>query len=202
MTQKNKRAVIYARVSTDEQETDRQIRDLKAFAKRAGYKVIETFSEKMSGAKDNRKQRSLVLELARQRKIDCILITEMSRWGRNTADLLNTLQELNSYNVSLITQTGMTFDLDNAQGKMMAGMLALVAEFERSLLRERTISGLNAARARGKKLGRQVGQNPSDKYAAKVLKWLDAGKTIRWIADELHISTTTVQAIKRRSKEK
>jgi len=200
MTQPNKKRVaIYCRVSTADQNTDRQERDLKAFAKRAGHQVVQIFLETGSGAKNDRVQRAKVIELARGRHIDAILVTELTRWGRSTPDLLSTLEKLADWNVSVIAQTGFDFDLSTAQGKLMLTLMAGIAQFERDLLRERTLSGLAAARARGQKLGRQVGQNPSDKYAKKVLKYLADDKTVRWIAEELHISTTTVQAIKKRA---
>ncbi len=201
MTQQSniKRVAIYCRVSTTDQDTARQERDLKAFADRAGYQVVQIFHETASGAKNDRAQRANVIELARGRHIDAVLVTELTRWGRSTVDLLSTLQKLADWNVSVIAQTGMDFDLSTAQGKLMLTLMAGISQFERDLLRERTMSGLAAAKAKGKKLGRQVGQNPSDKYAKKVLHYLADGKTVRWIAEELHISTTTVQAVKRRA---
>jgi len=195
----SKNIAIYCRVSTSDQDTKRQERDLIAFAKRAGHKIVEIFHETASGAKNDRIQRAKVIELARGRHIDAVLVTELTRWGRSTMDLLSTLQKLADWNVSVIAQTGIDFDLSTAQGKLMLTLMAGISQFERDLLRERTLSGLAAARARGQKLGRQVGDNPSDKYAKKVLKFLHSGKTIRWIADDLHISTTTVQAIKKRA---
>ena len=111
-----KRAVIYARVSTSEQSTDRQERDLRAFAERAGYDVTQVFVETASGAKNDRKERAKVLKLAQSREIDAILVTELSRWGRSTSDLLETLNRLASFNVSVIAQTGMQFDLRPHKG--------------------------------------------------------------------------------------
>ena len=93
--------------------------------------------------------------------IDAVLVTELSRWGRSTLDLLETLRELETRRVSLVALSGMTFDLASATGRMMATMLAGISEFERDLLRERVRSGLAAAKARGKLLGRQPGQRPN-----------------------------------------
>ena len=74
---------IYCRVSTDDQTCDRQERDLRAFAKRAGLKVVAVFKETASGAKNDRAERNKVMALARAHKIDAILVTELSRWGRS-----------------------------------------------------------------------------------------------------------------------
>lgn len=196
-----KRVAIYCRVSTADQDCDRQERDLRAFAARAGYDVVEAFKETASGTKNDRMVRQRVMQLAQSRKIDVILVTELTRWGRSTVDLLQTLATLNEYGVSVVAEKGDQFDLSTAQGKMIAGVLAVLAQFERDLLVERTKSGLAAARARGKKLGRQHGHNPSDRHAAKVLEFQAQGKTIRWIADELHLSTTTVQRVLKRRKQ-
>ena len=195
-----KTAAIYTRVSTEDQDCARQLRDLKAFAAKCGYTVVAEFSESESGMRNDRKERAKIIKLARERKIDVVLVTEMTRWGRSTVDLLDTLQELNSYGVSLIAHTGAQFDLNTAQGKMIAGVLAVLSEFERNLISERTKSGLANAVAKGKKLGRQEGQNPSDKYAKKVLSLVEAGRSYRWIAHELQISATTVMQIVKRSK--
>ncbi len=200
MIQAENKAAIYCRVSTDDQNCERQLRDLKTFAKRAKYKVAGIFQETASGAKSDCIERAKVLKLAQARKIDAILVTELTRWGRSTIDLLQTLEQLNKWSVSVIAQTGSQFDLSSAQGKMIAGVLSVLSQFERDLISERTKSGLQAAVARGKKLGRQPGQNPSDKYANNVLKHIAAGRSYRWIAHEMHISPTTVMAIVKRNK--
>jgi len=93
----------------------------------------------------------------------------------------------------------MEFDLSTPQGKLIASVMSSLAEFERDLVRERIISGLEHAKARGKKVGRQVGENPSDAYAKKVLKHIADGRSYRWIAHEMQISKTTVAAIERRA---
>ncbi len=193
-----KRAAIYCRVSTDDQSCERQLNDLRAFAIRGGYDVVATFQEKASGAQNDRAERAKILKLAQARKIDAVLVTELTRWGRSTVDLLGTLQDLNAQGVSVIAQTGTQFDLDTAQGKMIAGMLAVLAAFERDLISERTKSGLATARSNGKKLGRQAGQNPSDKYAKAVLKHVADGRTYRWISHEMQINKSTVTAIVKR----
>jgi DNA invertase Pin-like site-specific DNA recombinase len=190
------KAAIYCRVSTDDQTCERQIRDLTAYAEKAGYDVIGIFTETASGMKNDRAERNKILKLAQSRKIDVVLVTEMTRWGRSTVDLLETLKTLQSRSVSVVAQTGMQFDLSTPQGKMIAGVLATLSEFERDLIAERTKSGLAAAKARGKVLGRPAGNKAVIKHGKAVKSHLDAGKTVRWISDELHISTRTVMQIK------
>lgn len=139
---------------------------------------------------------------AQAREIETVLVTELSRWGRSTIDLLNTLRDLNSWKVSVIAMSGMTFDLPTPHGRMMATFLSGIAEFERDLISERVKSGLAAAKARGKKLGRQKGQRPkSDKLATEVISLIEEGRSYRWIARDLGISKNTVMDIVKRARD-
>jgi DNA invertase Pin-like site-specific DNA recombinase len=196
------RAVLYARVSTADQSCDRQVADLTAFAERGGYQVVGVFRDTASGTRTSRTARNAVMALAQDRRIDAVLVTELSRWGRSTRDLLDTLHRLAGWNVSVVAQSGMAFELDTPHGRMMATLLAGIAEFERDLLSERVKSGLAAARARGKRLGRQPGQRPkSDRLGPRVLAAVAAGDSYRRIARELGISKNTVTGIVRRARE-
>ena len=197
---RQKTVAIYCRVSTHDQSCERQERDLVEYAERANFVVHAIFKETASGAKDERIQRKKIMALAQARVIDAILVTELTRWGRSTIDLMQTIQDLQSWNVSVIAQTGFQFDISTAQGKLLASLMASLAEFERDLLKERVRSGLAAAKARGKVLGRQVGDRPkSDKLAPKVIELFNAGNSYRKIASECELSTNTVMGILRRS---
>lgn len=195
------RAAIYARVSTSDQSCDRQVTELTAFAERGGYDVVGIFRETASGASANRNARNRLIDLAQARQIDAVLVTELSRWGRSTQDLLDTLNRLAGWKVSVVAMSGMAFELETPHGRMMATLLAGIAQFERDLLSERVKSGLAAARARGKKLGRQLGQRPkSDKLAPKVVQAVAEGRSYRWIARDLGISKNTVLDIVKRNR--
>lgn len=126
------RAALYCRVSTADQSCARQERDLAAFASRAGYEVVGTFKETGSGVKPDRTERRKVMALAQARHIDAVLVTELSRWGRSTTDLLATLKELETLRVSVIAMNGMTFDLSSPHGRMIATVLAGIAESSES----------------------------------------------------------------------
>ncbi len=194
-------AAVYCRVSTNDQNCKRQETDLIAFAEKAGYVVVGVWKETGSGSKVDRQQRQQVLSLAQTRKIDVILVTELTRWGRSTLDLFHTLNDLQSWGVCLIAQTGLQFDLATPQGKLIATLMAGLAEFERDLLRERVRSGVKAAKARGVVFGRRLGQRvKSDKLAPKVLALVAEGKSYRQIGRLLDLSKNTVLEIVKRER--
>ena len=201
--QLGQRAALYCRVSTADQSCARQERDLTAFADRAGYEVVGLFKETGSGVRLDRAERRKVMALAQARHIDAVLVTELSRWGRSTTDLLATLKELEVRRVSVIALNGMAFDLATPHGRMIATVLAGIAEFERELIQERIRSGIAAAKARGKRLGRQPGQRPkSDRLASKVLALVGQGRSYRLIGREVGLSKNTVADIIKRHRAK
>jgi len=175
-------AALYCRVSTADQTCVRRERGLRALAKKAGYKIVGVWKETASGAKDDRAERKEVLELAQARKVDVILVTELTRWGCSMLDLFHTLQDLRS-----------------AQGKLIASLMAALAEFERDLLRERVRSGIAAAQKRGVVFGRRPGQRvKADRFAPKVLKLVSEGQSYREISHRLGLSKNTVLDIVKR----
>jgi putative DNA-invertase from lambdoid prophage Rac len=193
------RVALYCRVSTTDQSCARQERDLGAFAERSGYDVVGIFKETGSGVKLGRAERRKVMALAQARHIDAVLVTELSRWGRSTTDLLATLKELEARRVSVIALNGMAFDLATPHGRMIAIVLAGIAEFERDLIQERIRSGIAAAKARGKQLGRLPGQRPkSDRLAPKVLNLVAQGRSYRLVGREVGLSKNTVADIVKR----
>lgn len=190
------RTAIYCRVSTDDQKCDRQIDDLTAYCTRANFSVVGIWTETASGAKNDRKARREIINLAKRRDIDVILVTELTRWGRSTMDLIDSLQELASYGVSLVALNGFQFDLNTPHGKLLATILSSLAEFERDLLRERVKSGMAAAKARGKKMGRKPGRsNRVQQLTPKVKAFRLEGMSIRAIARHLQLGRSTVQTI-------
>lgn len=196
---------IYCRVSTGDQDNDRQERELRDYAERAGYEVVAVFRETLSGirkAKGKRPvERGRAVALAQARKIDAVLVTELTRWGRSTQDLMDTLGQLASWDVSLIAQTGLTCDLSTPQGKLIADLMASLAGFKHDLLRERVRSGIAAAKAKGQVFGHKRGYRPSDGHAPEVVRLSRTEKlSQREIAERLGISKTTVNDILKREK--
>ncbi len=196
------RAVLHCRVFTADQSCSSQERDLASFAERAGYEVLGTYKEIASGVKLDRVERRKVLALAQRHEIDAVLVTELSRGGRSTTDLLASLKKPEARRVSLVALNGMTFDLTTPHGRMMATLLAGIAEFERELTVERIRSGIAAAKARGARLSRQPGDRPkSDRLAPKVLALVEQSRGYRLIGREIGFSKNTVAAIVKRHRQ-
>lgn len=189
------RLALYARVSTADQSCERQIAELTAYAKRSNFEIVLAVKETASGAKDDRTERSKVMNLARKRQIDMVLVTELSRWGRSTFDLRSTIQELADRQVAIRALNGPDIDISTAQGKLMLNMLAAISEFEGDLLRERIKSGIAHARSKGTKSGQAIGRPPFEK-SESVKRLLSKGKSVRGVAAELGISKTTVMKVK------
>jgi len=125
---------------------------LREYAERRGWQVIKVVCETASGAKQ-RPKRDALLAAARRREIDAVLVWKLDRWGRSTADLVTTLQELTALGVIFACLTE-ALDLSTPMGRAMAGMLSVFAEFERDLLRERVRAGQAHARSKGVQFGR------------------------------------------------
>ena len=185
------RAGIYARVSTDDQQTiPLQIRALREYAARRGWIIALQVKEVGSGASE-RQLREKLLDAARRREIDVVLVWRLDRWGRSVADLLATLQELNQLGVGFVSLTE-ALDLTTPAGRAMAGLLAVFAEFEREILGERVRAGLAHARQNGKKLGRPM---TAGLQAGQVRKLYRTGVSKAEIARRLQIGRTSVRRI-------
>jgi putative DNA-invertase from lambdoid prophage Rac len=189
------RVAIYARVSTADQSCERQITELTAYAKRSNFEIVAVGKETASGSKNERVERKRVQDLARKRQIDLVLVSELSRWGRSTADLRTTIEDLAAQQVAIRALNGPDIDISTAQGKLMLNMLAAISEFEGDLLRERIKSGIAHARSKGTKSGRAIGRPAFDR-AERVKRLLVEGLSVRSIASELGISKTTVMKVK------
>jgi putative DNA-invertase from lambdoid prophage Rac len=185
------RAGLYARVSTHDQQTlTMQNRAMREYAGLRGWRIALQVREVNSGTA-RREAREKLLEAARRRDIDVVLVWRLDRWGRSVTDLLATLQELNHLGVRFVSLTE-ALDLTTPAGRAMAGLLAIFAEFEREVLRERTRAGLAHARESGKRLGRP---ETAARHAAEIRKLHRAGISKSEIARRLQIGRTSVRRI-------
>jgi DNA invertase Pin-like site-specific DNA recombinase len=185
------RAGLYARVSTNDQQTlAMQSRAMREYAARRGWAIALQVKEVGSGA-SQRELREKLLDAARRREIDVVLVWRLDRWGRSVADLLATLQDLDHLGVGFVSLTE-ALDLTTPAGRAMAGLLAIFAEFEREILRERTRAGLAHARQNGQRLGRPA---TAALHAAAVRKLYRTGVSKSEIARRLQIGRTSVRRI-------
>ena len=163
---------------------------MRDYAKKRGWAVALQIKEIGSGAKI-RPQREELMKAARRREVDVIIVWRLDRWGRSVTDLLATLQELEHLGVGFVSLTE-ALDLTTPAGRAMAGLLAIFAEFEREILRERTRAGLAHARANGKRLGRPA---TAAAHAAEIRKLHCAGISKSEIGRRLQIGRTSVRRI-------
>src|SRR5450631_1411203 len=185
------RAGLYARVSTNDQHTlAMQSRAMREYAARRGWTIALQVREVNSGAA-RREAREKLLEAARRRELDVVLVWRLDRWGRSVTDLLATLQELDHLGVGFVSLTE-ALDLTTPAGRAMAGLLAIFASFERDILRERTRAGLANSRQTGKRLGRPM---TAGLQAAAIRKLYRAGLAKAEIARQLQIGRTSVRRI-------
>jgi DNA invertase Pin-like site-specific DNA recombinase len=185
------RVGLYARVSTNDQQTlPMQSRAMREYAARRGWTITVQVREVGSGAA-KREAREKLREAARRREIDVVLVWRLDRWGRSVTDLLATLQELEHLGVGFVSLTE-ALDLTTPAGRAMAGLLAIFAEFEREILRERTRAGLLQARLNGKRLGRPATAAP---HTAEIRKLHCAGVSKAEVARRLGIGRTSVRRI-------
>jgi putative DNA-invertase from lambdoid prophage Rac len=185
------RAGLYARVSTNDQQTlPMQSRAMREYAARRGWTIAMQVRDVGSGAA-KREAREKLLEAARRREIDVVLVWRLDRWGRSVTDLLATLQELEHLGVGFVSLTE-ALDLTTPAGRAMAAMLAVFAAFDREILQERTRAGLAHAREKGKRLGQPETAALPDEEIRKLHR---AGVSKAEIARRLRIGRTSVRRI-------
>ena len=206
----NHTAAIYARVSSmgDRQSTERQIEDLTRYAEGKGYEIMRVFQEHVSGAKSNQERGVLseCLEFCKTEHPGTLMVTELSRLGRSTVEVLKAVEALTAagVNIYILDLNLSTLDErgeENPVAKMVLTVLALGAEMERKLILGRLNSGRALARSKGVKMGRPKGSTlTKDELLAKypeVVRHLKKGKnSIREISKLTGVSVSTVQRVK------
>jgi DNA invertase Pin-like site-specific DNA recombinase len=180
-------------VSTDDQNCELQINECREYCLRCGWGEPALYVDKgISGKRTSRPELDRLMKDARQRKIDIIVVWKLDRWGRSLSHCVSSLQDLAAHKVRWIAYTQ---NLDTAESnpmsRAMMGMMAVFAEFEREMIRERVLAGLRAAKSRGQRLGRA-----SKVFnRGKALELRVAGKSIRQIAKELDVSAGVIQRL-------
>lgn len=186
--QQSPRAAIYARVSTQNgQDPMLQIRELREYCERRGWQIAGEYVDAgVSGAKDSRPELNRLLANARRRGFDVLTVYRYDRFARSLRQLVNALEEFRSLGIEFVSlHEGV--DTSTPNGRLVFGIFASIAEFERELIRDRVRSGLRNARAKGKQLGRPKITLDSRRIAAL----RDSGASWPSIAAELGVGVGT-----------
>ncbi len=149
------KAALYARVSTaNGQDPMAQTRELKEYCQRRGWNIVGEYVDRgVSGSKDSRPALNCLMQAAKQREFDAVLVWKLDRFGRSLRHLVNALAELEALGVTFVSLKD-NLDLSTPAGRLMFQIIGAMAEFERSLIAERVKAGLRNARAKGRRLGR------------------------------------------------
>lgn len=201
--------VYYTRVSTDKQEYQRQIKDLNNYISKQGYNLLNSFNEKVSGAKKNTERPELMnmINYCLSNPVEKIIISELSRLGRNTIEVLKTVELLTENKISLyILNLGIETLVNETKevsisSKLMITMLAEFASMERTQIAQRMQSGYKNYVSNGGKVGRTKGDTKDKEQLkedhADIIRLLNKSLSIRNIAKITGKSTTTIQKVKK-----
>lgn len=186
-----KKIIIYARVSTtDKQDLDTQLIPLREYAKARGFFIYQECVDKISGSKESRPELDMLMDLAKKRKIDWVLVYRFDRFSRSTKHLINTLELFNSLWIDFISYNE-NVDTSTPSGKVLFTMISAFAEFERSIIKERVKSWLDKARAKWKTLWRPKIDGDLDTIIELKDRWL----SFRAIAQEMKLKKSYVFSI-------
>jgi len=184
------RIAIYARVSTKDQSCELQVRDLRAYCTARRFDLVREYVDVgQSGAKDSRPELNILMDDARKRQFDAIVVWRFDRFARSTKHLLLALEEFRSLGIQFISYQE-NIDTSSALGQALFTIVSAVAQLERDLIRERVSAGIRNARANGKKLGRPK----SEVDRERILKLKAQGQSLRQIAANLGVGYGTVRA--------
>jgi DNA invertase Pin-like site-specific DNA recombinase len=203
-----KKVVIYSRVSTLIQDYKRQTSELLEFSEKMGYEVLKIFEEKISGGKKNEERRVLteMISFVKENNVDKVLIWELSRLGRNTIEVLNSIKLLNENCISLYIKNYNIETLNekceiNGLSQFMIQILTSVSEMERTTIRQRIKSGYEQYRKNGGKVGRKEGFRKDDETILNenkdVIKLLKQDYSVRKIMKLTDKSSGTIMKVKK-----
>lgn len=188
---KSHRVAIYARVSTTNhgQDVTLQTREVRQFAEARGWQIVGEYVDSgISGSKERRPQLDALMADARRRRFDCVLVYRYDRFARSLRQLVNALEEFRTLGIDFVSlHEGV--DTSTPNGRLVFGIFASIAEFERELIRDRVLSGLRNARAKGKRLGRP--RKFAD--ASRIATLRTQGRSWREICAETGLTKGTAQ---------
>ncbi len=185
----SKRVGLYMRVSTKDQSCEMQLSDLERYSKERGFRIFKVYKDNgVSGTKDTRLGLSQLMDDAKKKKFDIVLVWRFDRFARSTKHLVNALYEFRNLNIDFISYQE-NIDTSSPLGEAIFTIISAMATLERDIIAERVRGGLRKAKANGKKLGRP--KNEVD--TGKVIEYRKQNKSIRQIANEMNLSKGAVQ---------
>ncbi|MGA8540702.1 MAG: recombinase family protein [Terriglobales bacterium] len=182
------RVALYSRVSTHEQTTAGQLDELRSYCERRQWEIVAEYTDEgVSGSKESRPGLNQLLVEAKRRRFDAVLVYRYDRFARSLRQLVNALCEFDALGIHFVSlHEGV--DTSTPNGRLVFGIFASIAEFERELIRSRVRSGIAAARARGKRIGRPA----AEVCNTEIRKLLASGISMQGVADQLGCSAATI----------
>ncbi len=185
----DKRVALYVRVSTKDQSVDMELNDLQRYSKERGFKIFKVYKDNgVSGTKESRPALSELMNDAKKRKFDIVLVWRFDRFARSTKHLVNALYEFRNLGIDFISYQE-NIDTSSPLGEAIFTIISAMAKLERDIIAERVKGGLRKAKANGKRLGRPKSEVDTD----KIVEYRRQNKSIRQIAKELNLSKGVVQ---------
>jgi len=186
-----KKVAIYGRVSTKDQDPESQLLDLRKYVKLRNWTIYQEYVDRgVSGAKESRPALDTLMKDARKRKFDILLVWKFDRFARSTKHLVTALEELEGLGIDFCSYED-SIDTSTNHGKLVFTIMGAIAEFERSLIRERVLAGIRKAKENGIRLGRP----PLEVNIEKIKELTLSGNSVRKIAKQMGISKTLVHKI-------
>ncbi len=184
-----KKVAVYVRVSTKDQSVDMQLNDLEQYSKERGLKVFKVYQDNgVSGTKEIRPALNDLMNDARKRKFDIVLVWRFDRFARSTKHLVTALYEFRNLGIDFISYQE-NIDTSSPLGEAIFTIISAMSKLERDIIAERVKGGLRKAKANGKRLGRPKSEVDTD----KVIEYRKQNKSIRQIASEMNLSKGAVQ---------
>ena len=187
------KVALYCRVSTStkDQTTENQLRELTSYCDRMGYEVVKVYEDEVSGSKTREKRPALnsLIKDAYRKRFDAVVCWDISRIGRSMKELVLFLSDMKDRDIGIVS-VRQGFDTSTTMGEMMFQFVGILSSWEREMIRERTLAGLERAKSEGKTLGRKKVIN--DEMTTKIIELRNAKKSIRAIASEVGVSVGTV----------
>lgn len=188
------RAVIYARVSTTDQNNTLQIRELTEYVEHRGWELAGIYEDRISGSKASRPGLDRLMADARLRKFESVVVYKLDRWGRSLVHCIAGIQELQALGIRFVaTSQGLDTDESNPASKLLMHILAAVAQFERELIRERVSAGMRGAKRNGTRSGKAIGRPRVIVDRQRVVLLRNAGASWAMIGKIMSVPPTTAR---------